>query len=88
MDSWQNVNYLTGNRTLWVHFMNRSTQDWGIGYFPPKVFALAGRLNHSKTYPDDALIVEFAGVSRIGAAGLEAVIYGLISDIAILWGTL
>lgn len=86
MDSWRDVNYLTANRTLWVQFMNDSTQDLGIGYLPPNIYAILGSLNDSYTFPDDALVVEHAGATHFKRASeIEYSLFGIISGIVILF---
>lgn len=85
MDSFQEGNPLTRNRTQWVQFMNRSTQDWGIGYLPPNLFAILGQLNDSFPFPDDALVVEYAGQTHVGGSEIEVFVFGITAAIVLIF---
>ncbi|RSL78686.1 hypothetical protein BHE90_011043 [Fusarium euwallaceae] len=85
MKSWDGLNYYTTNTTLWVELMNRSTEEWGIGYLPAKLVAIPGKFNSSYNISDDAILIQHAAESKAGSRDTEKIIFGVASGIVILF---
>ncbi|KAJ4184690.1 hypothetical protein NW767_013120 [Fusarium falciforme] len=85
MKSWDGLNYYTTNTTLWVELMNRSTEEWGIGYLPAKLVAIPGKFNSSYNISDDAILIQHAAQSKAGSRDTEKIIFGVASGIVILF---
>ncbi|KAF3020976.1 hypothetical protein E8E14_009279 [Neopestalotiopsis sp. 37M] len=89
MESWSEEEnlVLSSNQSLWVHLMNQSTYEWSLGPFPSNVFAINSTYNatYAARFPDGALVIENAGVAKIGNTAVEALVFGLVSAGAIAW---
>jgi hypothetical protein len=89
MESWSNEEnlVLSSNQSIWVHLMNQSTSEWSLGPFPSNVYAINTTYNatYAARFPNGALVIEKAGVAKIGNTAVEALVFGLVSAGAILW---
>ncbi|KAI0125387.1 hypothetical protein BJ170DRAFT_501357 [Xylariales sp. AK1849] len=85
MESWESFNYYTTNQTQWVKLMNLSTTEWGLGNLPSNLFAIPATINDTYHFPDDSLVIENACKGYFGIWGIESVIFGTTSGIALLW---
>ncbi|ETS74572.1 hypothetical protein PFICI_13056 [Pestalotiopsis fici W106-1] len=89
MESWTNEEnlVLSSNQSLWVQLMNQSTSEWSLGPFPSNVYAINTTYDatYAARFPNGALVIEKAGVAKIGDTAVEALIFGLVSAAAILW---
>lgn len=85
MKSWNGLNYYTTNTTLWVELMNRSTEEWGIGYLPARLVAIPGKFNSSYNISDDAILIQHAAKTKAGSRDTEKIVFGVASGIVILF---
>ncbi|TPX14609.1 uncharacterized protein E0L32_005301 [Thyridium curvatum] len=87
MNTWRHQHIYSTHPTIWVDLMNRSTQDWGVGYLPMNVFATNGSLkNGSADIPADprAFIIVHAGNGYTSGSPTPQVVFGIVSFIAIV----
>ena len=92
MESWRGLNYYTTSPTKWVHLMNLSTAEFGLGPFPPNVIAINDSLANSPipvSLPNDTIIIENTNRTTIGSTDFQAegVVYLSVSALAFLWAT-
>ncbi|GAB1320807.1 hypothetical protein MFIFM68171_11017 [Madurella fahalii] len=86
MESWEGHNYLTSLPTKWVELMNLSTAEWNLGWLPPNVVAIPGALNDTHNFPSGTFVIENAARTDLGSRNAEAVVFGLCSAVALVWG--
>ncbi|KAK5633617.1 hypothetical protein RRF57_009331 [Xylaria bambusicola] len=88
MESWEGYNYYTTNTTTWVHLMNLSTAEFGLGYFPGDVVAIPGYLDSSTEFPDDTFVIELAGQGQFDEGRTVRIVLGVVTGVALLLGIL
>ena len=85
MESWRGRNYLTSKPDKWIELMNLSTVEWGIGYLPAGLKAIAGRLNSSYQFPPHTTVIQNAGKEEAGSRDVEKIVFGVTSGVVIFW---
>ncbi|KAL8366164.1 hypothetical protein RB595_004778 [Gaeumannomyces hyphopodioides] len=85
MNSFHDQPYTTGNQSIWVELMNKSTADWGLSPLPAKLVSLRGSLTDAPpgSVPADAIVIENAGRTLAGDKPIEVVVFGITAAIAI-----
>ncbi|KAI5458970.1 hypothetical protein BGZ63DRAFT_390056 [Mariannaea sp. PMI_226] len=84
MESWKGLNYYTRDPKGWVRLMNLSTAEWGVGFFPPNVVAIPGKLNSSYSFDPGTIVIQHAAKSKVGTNGIESIIFITASLVSIL----
>ncbi len=87
MNTWKNQPIYSFNTTVWIDLMNRSTQDWSVGYFPSDVVAIPGSPNDITVPPIDntTLVIAFASNGISSGEPTAQVIYSSVSAISIFF---
>jgi len=88
MESWRgpDINIYTYNATKWVEYMNLSTLEWTIGYFPPNLVAIPGALSDTSAeqIANGSLVIENASRADLGTRAVEKVVFGVTAGLVIL----
>ncbi|KAK0617594.1 hypothetical protein B0T14DRAFT_590332 [Immersiella caudata] len=88
MESWEGQDYYTTDPAKWIHLMNLSTQEWGIGPLPFPIIAINGSLanepNATSKYNSSTYIIVYAGQALTDGYPTEKLVFIVTTVIAVV----